>query len=56
MTGRIVFEKLLESVKNQSYFERLQTRLAYLELVDICRKEDPQRLKEAYEEAKRYFA
>ena len=56
MTGRIAFDNLLESVKKQSLLERLEARLAYEELLAESRKEDPEVLKEAYEEAIREYA
>ena len=56
MTGRDYYREALKAFQNLSPLERLEARLAYLELVDICRKEDPKVLKSAYEQSIRMFA
>ena len=56
MSGRQIYTELLDVVKKQTPYERLQNWLAYQELLELCSQENPEDLKAAYEGAKRFFA
>ncbi len=56
MSGLDHYQEALNEFRNLSPLEKLEARLAYLELLEECRKQNPEDLRAVYEEAKRFFA